>query len=385
MIIADLKTYCVSIPYKVPERWAYGLRKGSSPVIVEVITDTGLSGFGEIKAPLVSTTVEHMIQHYVGPIVIGENPFDIERIKRKVLSRGLMFIPNIACYLIAGIEIALWDIIGKKLMQPVYRLMGGGFRHEVPFMAYLFLDEPEIMAANALNYLKQGVTTVKLKVGIDSEEDVARVALIREKVGPKLEIVVDANQAWSPGTALRIIRRLEKYDLMYVEQPLRRDDFVGHANLRKRVNTPIGLNESVFITSDILRCIMCEAADLIVTDPIVPGGLSEAKKVCAIADAGGLPVVGHSAGELGIGLAAFLHLAASTANFIHSNDSYYDYLVDDIITKQFAITNGCIEVPDNPGLGIEIDRKKLENYSSGTFYSAYEDQVDISIPFPTRL
>jgi len=373
MKITNLRTIIVNIPLSKPIKWSFGIRKGTSTVIVFIETDEGITGIGETKAPYSSKVLQTAINE-MKPILINEDPFDIERIKKKLLATGLLWCPDYAVFVISGIEIALWDIIGKCLKKPIYELIGGKYREKVSFAAYIFIDEPKKVAEEALKYVEQGFSTIKLKVGINPEKDIEMVKEVRNVVGNDIKIRVDANQAWSPGTAIKVIKKMEKYDLEYVEQPVHKDDIDGMKRIRMSVSTPIAVNEGVYTIQDALNFIKKEAADIIVTDIHNPGGISECKKLCAIAEAADIPVVMHSGAELGIGLATMLHIIASTSNFIYANDTHYPLLSDDIIKEKFSFKKGSLELTTNPGLGVTIDEGKLELYTKGEIYSPFMDK-----------
>ncbi len=385
MQITGIETFIVSVPYKIPEKWGFGVREGSSPLILKVRTDEGIVGLGETQGPLDSRSIQAIIKNQLEDLAVGEDPFDIERIKRKFLGNGLAWFPEASGCLMAGIEMALWDIVGKKLERPVYQLLGGRVRKKIPFGAYMFLKKPKEMAKDAETYAKEGVKLLKLKVGIDPDDDIARVGAVRKAVGAKIEIVVDANQAWSPGTAVRMIDKLSKYDLLFVEQPVGISDLDGMNWVRRRVRVPIGINEGITNASSVMAAVRREAADIIVTDVTVTGGISECKKVCVVAEAAGLPVIGHSGGELGINLAAMLHVIAATPNFIYPNDTYLGNMSDDILTEPFLFDNGFIEVPHKPGLGVELDERKVAKYCTGRIFSAFSsDSSHEWFPMSTR-
>ncbi len=161
-------------------------------------------------------------------------------------------------------------------------------------IAYLFVSDPEQVAAEARHFVERGFRTIKLKIGVDERSDVPIVKAVREAVGPDIRIRADVNGAWTPGTAKRMISRLAPFDLEYVEQPLVHDDLLGHAQLRLWSPVPIALDESAYTTTDVLNIIRAEAADVILLDPHEAGGLWQARKAASICEAAGIPVTLHS-------------------------------------------------------------------------------------------
>lgn len=374
MKITGIETFMVSIPYKEPEEWSFGLRKGSSPLVIKIYTDEGIVGLGEAVAPFTSMSLEALIHNEIKPLLIGENPFDVERLMKKFAGNGLVWCPDLSVFVTSGVEIALWDIIGKAVGQPVYNLLGGCYRKKVKFGLYLFAGSPEKMAKDAACWVERGIDTIKFKVGIDPKLDIERLKAVREAVGPDVKLIVDPNQAWNPGTAINMINKMEKYDLFYVEQPVKKDDLEGMARIRKSVNVPIGANEAVFTIQDAMAVIRAGAADVIVTDIHLPGGLLECKKIAAVCEAADIPVMIHSGGELGIATAAVLQVVASTPNFVYANDTYYPQLSDDIIKPPFELVDGYMEVPDKPGLGVELDEEKVAKYKSDEYFHAFYNE-----------
>lgn len=373
MKITHIESFMVNVPYTKPEKWSWGIRLGSSPIIVKVHTDEGLVGLGEATSPFTTPVIQKILEEHIIPQLIGEDPTNIERLLAKIMATGLSWVLNGSTQAVAAVEMALWDLAGKAVGKPVHKLLGGLYRSKIPFGAYLFNGTPEQMATDASEFVKQGITTVKMKVGIDMMGDIERVRAVREAVGPNVQIIVDPNQSWTLGTAVRQIRKMAEFDLMFIEQPVKKDDLEGMRYVRHTAGVPIGANESVTTPSTALEVIRREAADLLVTDVEVAGGIWALKKIAHIAEAAGLPVIGHSGGELGIATAALLHVVASSPSFIYPNDTYYYYMADDIITEPFEMKNGVISVPNGPGLGIELDEEKVEKYGKGEFFSAFTD------------
>lgn len=383
MKITSIETFLVSIPFKEPLNWSFGRRPGTSPLLIRVETDAGITGWGEAIGPMSSEIIKFSIENEIRQLIYGEDPFDIERILKKCLASGFMWCPDLGVFITAGIEMALWDIMGKATGLPVCKLLGGMFRKEVEFAAYIFIDSPKKMAAKCKEFVTQGYRTMKLKIGLDPKQDVEIVKTVREAVGPDIEIRVDANQAWSPGTSIRMIQKLKPYDIQFVEQPVRRDDMMGMRRVRMAVDVPIAVNEGVYTPSDTISVIKQEAADVIVTDIHNPGGMLECKKVCSIAEAAGIPVVMHSGAELGVATAAMIHLIASTPNFIFANDTHYHHLTDDILVEPFEFKNGLVRVPEKPGLGVEIDETKLKQYSEARTFTPFMDKEEKPDWIPT--
>ena len=228
--------------------------------------------------------------------------------------------------------------------------------------------EPQEVADEGRRAAEAGFSTCYVKVGADNPQtDLDRVAALRDGAGPNMKIRVDANEAWSPGAAVQMIRKLERYDLELVEQPVSGRNLSEMAYVRSRVDTPLLANEASWTRHHQLEVIRHGAADVIEVDNQMDGGLANLRRSAGICETAGLPVIKHSLGELGVALAATTHALAATPNFRYANQAYGALLTDDIV-KGFGgpienYTNGCLKVPMGPGLGVELDRGKVEQYA----------------------
>jgi len=364
MKIIDVKAYPVSIPL-VPPVSPYGLSRtevtASSTLIVEVDTDESIVGWGETRILFSAKVDEFMIREYFKPILINKDPFNVEKLVKSFQYRGLHHRAN---SMIAGIEMALWDIMGKDVNKPLYKLLGGKLREKIPIAACMGIRRAKEAAETAAEYANQGFSTIKTKGGRSISDDVARVKAIRKAVGGDVEIRLDANQAYSPGSAMRLIKKVEKYDLQYFEQPCRWDSLEEMAKLRASTETPIALNESVTDARSMLNIVEAKAADFCLPDMPDAGGIIGVKKIAAVAEAAGIPLIMHCFFEKGIKTAASLHVVSSTPIFNLANDSTIYGHKDYILKEPFKVLDGCIEVPEGPGLGIEVDGEKLKKYST---------------------
>jgi glucarate dehydratase len=228
------------------------------------------------------------------------------------------------------------------------------------------------LAEQAKDAVAKGFRTIKLKLGIGQEDDIAIVAAVREAVGPRARIRGDANGAWTMATAKRQLRALERYDLEYIEQPLPLEDLAGAAELRRQISTPLALDESVFTLGDVANAICQRAADVLVLDPLKAGGLLPVRKAAAVAEAAGIPVTLHSGGEAGVGLAACLHLAATFPNLLFDVDCQYPNLSTDIIAEPFTFAP-YMAPPEGPGLGVELSRGMVHRLATDVISDPYLD------------
>jgi len=366
MKVIDIKAHLVTVPYIEPNALSVATVAKGSSIIVQVYTDEGIVGLGETRG---FTHTMATIESEIAPLVLNEDPFDLERILLKYLHGIGPLLSDMegACEAMGGVEMALWDIMGKKTGMPVYRLMGGRFREKIAISAFMNLKKFEEVIEDARIAARQGYRTIKIKVGRDIEEDIALMAKIREVVGPSVELRVDANGSWAPGTAVRQIRKMEPFDPQYIEQPVPRYDLEGLAYVRSRTRTPIAACEGALTLYRISDIVRMKAADIISTDPLRVGGMWMFKKACSIAEAVGIPLVTH-ASRLGISKAAWLHLCVSTPNILYANDILasngvgFRGSIDDLVDLKFEHINGYLNVPEGPGLGVELNEEALKKY-----------------------
>jgi muconate cycloisomerase len=349
-------------------------------VIAKVKTDEGIIGLGEAAATKEwggdhmkyfgesPQTIMHMVNDHLIPYIAGEDPFAIERI-HTLMDRCVKG----HSYAKATIDMALYDIMGKALGVPVYQLLGGCYRREVPLCHSIGIMPVEKAVAEAVDTIKDGIKIVKLKVGFDPKADVERVKAVRKAIGDEVKLTIDGNQGYpSPKVAIRGIKELEESDLLYAEQPV--EGLVAMAEVAAAVDTPIMADESAWTPQDVLQIFQMKAADLISIYVTKPGGLFRAKQVVAVAEAAGLGCNVNGSGEFGVGNAANIHLVASTKVVTHgvfpvttvkgkeqTRLASMHYL-DDIVKEPFKFKDGCLIVPDAPGLGVELDEEKVEKY-----------------------
>ncbi|MCC7354112.1 MAG: mandelate racemase/muconate lactonizing enzyme family protein [Anaerolineae bacterium] len=351
MKISQMRSTIVTVPFTRPEVWARGARPCVTNVIVELETDDGLVGLGECGVSA-SATVQSLSRY-----VIGADPFDLlERLKQRLRwSR----VPMAFC----AVEMAVLDLQGKALGLPLYRLLGGAVRRKVPFMYYLLRDKPEVMAREAAAAVKAGFSTIYIKVGIEIDEDIEVIQAVREAIGPRPKFRIDPNESWTVGTAVRLLRRLQDYDLELVEDPVSREDLAGWRRLRACTSVPIAAQENAHTLTDMFRVIKEDAADIILVDPFRNGGLSAMKHAAAMVEAAGLPVYVHSEAALGIATAALTHTLATIPNNLLANQTYYQFLGGDVVKERMdSFENGCLTPSERPGLGVTLDMERVSRF-----------------------
>ncbi len=381
MKIARIETIPIRLPLRRAHQWSSLTTPIGVYVIVKIMTDDGLVGLGE--APVLKDwggdhmkyygetpqTTAHVINDILAPSLIGQDPCAIGLLHH-VMDKAIKGYP----YAKAAIDMALYDIAGKALHAPVYQLLGGCYRRRITVAHSIGLMEIEKAVEEALQVKAEGIKTVKLKGGQEPKRDVELVKRVREALGPDIQITVDANQGYAtPKVAVQTIKAMEEYNILYMEQPVEGIDAM--ALVARSVDTPIMADESAWTPQDVLEIIGKKAADIISLYTTKPGGLFKAKKVAAVAEAGGLQCNVNGSVETGVGNAANLHLAASTAAASLAcvvpvstpmgkgkKGIAGIYYIDDIIAEPFEYADGELVVSTKPGLGVELDEEKVERY-----------------------
>jgi len=360
MKITSIDLTPVTIPFREAETWFWGQRRGISNVIVRLHTDNGLIGLGEaVGFPSAPVVLEALTG--ITPFLEGKDPHHVESITRLLYTRrGWHHYRHVGNGAIAGIEMALWDLIGKAAGQPVVNLLGGPLTETVPFYYHIPWKAADAMGQEAKRAVALGITTLYLKIGFGAEEDVAMVAAVREAGGKEVKVRVDANEAWTPAEAIHMIRKLEPFEIEFVEQPVSMYDMDALARVRAVSAVPIAANQTSWTEFNVLDIIRRQAADIILTDQHQVGGLLAFKKVCALCEYAQLPVLKHSFGDLGISTAAALHVLSSCPNTTSmASQTHLHFIEHDIVRPVHAFSHGTLSVPHAPGLGVELDLEQV--------------------------
>lgn len=341
-----------------------GSHTDSPFLLLKVHTDEGLTGVGEVSATPRwsgedSVTAHRVIHEYLAPALIGQNPLDIEAAVKR-MNRALAANP----FTKAGIEMALWDILGKSCGLPLYRLLGGAMREVVP-LKFSISGAPAEKAAQLASWAaERGFKTMKVKVAMPSG-DLERVAAVREAIGPHVRLGVDANGGWSVREAIQGLRNLEQYQILFAEQPVAPVDISWMADVRRQASMPVMADESVYSLQDAMALARASAADIF-SIYVGKSGLTAARKIAAVAEGSGLICTIGSNMELGVATAAMIHLAVSTpaidAETIPCDILSHLFYETNLLTEPLPVQGAEARAPQKPGLGVEFDEKSIEKY-----------------------
>jgi len=389
MKITKITAAGVNVPLVAPIRWSWGMRRESTRLILQVETDEGIAGIGETMGRVGPERIQYEAQK-----LIGEDIFDIERILA-ILRPVPYFFGYAGHGLIAGIEMACWDAVGKALKKPVWALMGGRFRKKIPISGYVFTrarnektgEGGETTPEQLLEFSRElvrrhGFRNLKLKVGASHPDvDIATIRMFREEFGPEMGLRIDPNGTWSPQTALRVYKRLEPCDLEYVEDPTW--GLEAMARLRRDIDIPFATNMCVVDFDQIPVAFRMNAIDVVLGDVHKWGGLLATRKLAAVCDTLMWGMCIHSGAELGISETAKLHMATCTPNLTFAIDTHYPHLADDILAGgKMQYDDGTMSAPDKPGLGVELDMDRFGRYAEAYRKNGLADgyEKDVSRP-----
>lgn len=367
MKIRGYRSTIVTMPYARRYKWRVADSGGITAILIELETDSGLVGLGESPCVFPPAEALKLIVDASMKSIVGEDPFDHERIYKKILgSQGLYYDRVLAGLALSGVDLALWDLMGKATGYPIYKLLGGAFHAAVPFVCIIPIDEPRVMAEDARKAVETGCRTLYFKY-CDSEDDlIGRLKAIRKAIGPRIKIRIDFNQALSPGFAIKFIKEeLEEFNLEAVEQPCGEEDYEGLRYVKQSLSVPVIADESSKTLQHALNVVRGQAADVVQIDHCTSDGIWGAKKISGMCEAAGLPIVFHSLGELGPNQMKTVQLAISTPNATMDHQTLYNYNADDVISGgMLKFNHWTMLPPEKPGLGVDLDREKVQQYAA---------------------
>ena len=375
----------VPIPKARQHRSDLGVADHFDATIVRVETECGLVGWGEAKASVGSmgnnAALTALVNRDLGPALIGEDPRDPHRLwelgynggrAHYALARGRGFPVldrrGIRISAIGAIDMACWDILGRSLDVPVWRLLGGRCRGSLPAYASGGWAPAESIGAQLEDYIARGgFRAVKMRVGAgdgDLATSVRRVRAARAHLGEDIDIMVDAHGTYSAKEALRFARQVEDCDLAWFEEPVNADDKAGMGAVRAATDIPLAAGESEFTRFDFRDLIEHRAVDYVQPDLAIAGGITEAMRIAALAESHGIGLAPHLWGGA-LNFAAGLQvMAASPAAVIAEYSLGANPLLHDLAEEEFAVIDGTIAIPDRPGLGVTVDEDFLAAHTA---------------------
>jgi L-Ala-D/L-Glu epimerase len=358
--ISQIDIFPVRVLLRKSFRNAHSVRSDQDSIILKVRTDEGLDGVGDVDPdpgysedsfPETLAAIRRLADH-----LIGLDPFNIVG----VLERMDQIVPS-HLDAKAAIEMALFDLKGKALGVPVHSLLGGMYREEIFLNGWIGMGSPDEAATEAQGWLDHGFRSAKIKVGSGIEQDRDRVKAVREAVGDRMALRVDANEAYTVDEAVRLAKSLSPFDLSLFEQPVPRRDLDGMAKIRKAIEIPLMADEAILGPETLVEVIRKEAADIVKVKVMKQGGIARTVQMIHTAEAAGIKcVIGHGFG-MAINTLSEIHVAASCKNIIQGCEFVGPLkMKQDVVKNPLDMETGKVRVPDRPGLGADLDDEKLK-------------------------
>ena len=362
MKIKTIKTTPLHCAFKQPYHWAQGVNYGAPVILIEIETDTGIVGIGEsVASPVIAPVLailQDAIPHFAGQSVYDGNRIIWDYYQFGFNSKGTGSAPRYFSQALAGIELALWDAIGKAAKLPLHKLLGGAVRDKIEYFGFVQGDTPAELAAHARDLAKAGFKVLYVKVGRSDELDVAIVSEVRKAVGGKVRLRLDANEAWDMLTARRMFEKLKPFDPEFIEQPIPgRTGSEGLSRLRAVTGIPIAADQTAYSADDIFELCRNRAADVIVLGLHETCGVVRFRKAAAVAEAAGVNICLHGVFETGITTCASNQVAATLGNMDDGNQIMWQLLAEDIVIRPSLVPkDGALPISGLPGLGFELNR-----------------------------
>lgn len=378
MKIVDVKTHVLSTPLEEPFSFSMGWVKKRGTMIVELVTDDGITGWGEslchgLQPPEIAETV---VQTALKPLLLGKDPFDVDVLWETMYNLTRPFGQKGAVLnAISAVDIAIWDCLGRALGKPVHKLLGGAYRTEVqPYATGFYRVEGKKYPADAIEeakrHMRNGFTAMKLKTGFGVEADIDYILGVREGIGRGPKLMIDANHAYNVGSARRILKAIEPADIHWFEEPISPEDIDGYRELKNLTNIYIAAGENEFSKIGFREWVSRRAVDILQPDLCSAGGFTECRKISALAQAWHTTLIPHVWAS-GIGLAASLQFIATVPPsplalnpiepMLEYDQSSHPFR-QDLIFGAITMQEGKVQIPTAPGIGVEVNRDVIERY-----------------------
>lgn len=378
MKITDVNTYILREELKDATAYGNGIIKERNSVVIRIDTDEGITGWGEsmCHGTQPPEPAKATIDHWLRQIVLGRNPLDVEVLWEEMYNRTLQVGQSgIAINAMSGIDIALWDIMGKALGQPVYQLLGGAYRKALKPYATGFYKTEGYTYQDAIDeakgYMESGFKAVKLAVGFGVEEDIDYIHAVRDGIGTDVVMMADANCAYNTATARRILLECRDAKLEFFEEPLPPDDIEGYQELKRLTGTYLACGENLFTKRNYRKWIAERAVDILQPEVASCGGITGLKHIAVMANAYDVRIIPHNWGS-GIAQAATMQFIANlpptplslvpTCEPMMEFDQSEHPFCGELIGGAIKMRDGLVPIPGGPGLGIEVDEAVIRRF-----------------------
>lgn len=351
--------------YIAKDAWTSIYSRSHETCLVRIETDCGLVGWGEAQAPVSGRAVKAIVEDLCLPILMESDPFDVGYLWYRLYSamRERGHITGFYVDALAGVDLALYDLMGKGVDKPIYKLLGGQFRPEVAVYAGIGGSDAERVAALAAEHVDLGYRALKLHLRRSNPEILQIVRAVRERVGEGIELMVDIHMARDVSGAISLGRELEELGVRWLESPTQPEDVHGQAEIARALDMQVATGEWLRTVYEWRQWIEHRSFDVAMPD-IARTGLSEGMRIAALCDARNLPIAPHVGGGGILSVAASIHYSAAIPNFQILEHSHRAHATKAQIASQYPEpVNGAFMLDDRPGLGVEIDEAMVEKYA----------------------
>lgn len=345
-----------------------------SAVLVEVVADDGTVGYGEAMSRRGPEMTKACVETLLAPILVGKPVEDIEARWRDGMDQLRRWGHNRGTVMeaVSGVDIALWDLLGRAQGKPVYKLLNGAGRRAIPcYASSVYIADEAVMVEEARAQAAKGFSQIKIKIGrsraqADIRRDLSAVHAIRDAVGPDIDLFVDANGAYDAGTAIRVARGLEEADVAWFEEPVPPDDREGYRRLRAMTTVPLATGETEFAVFGFRELVAGGLIDVLQPDAARSGGITGCRHAATLAYAWNKWFAPHTGFSGGISHIAGMHAAAGAIDLATFEFMFIDNPLKDIFKEGFPEPkNGVLQVPDGPGLGLNLDMDRIAEITVG--------------------
>ena len=335
-------------------------------LIVRITTDDGIVGIGESLVRTAPRATKYLVEEMLAPLIIGEDPIDTGALWWKMFSAMRMRGHTKGTFVeaISGIDVALWDIIGKSRNMPTYKALQGMGRKTIPaYASSIFIGDVKEMEAQARKYLDLGYDTMKVKLGMGPRKDSEAISVLRSMVGEEVTLMVDCNSIYDAGTAIELGRKLEQHDIYWMEEPVPPYDLEGYKLVRMGQPLRLASGEGEFTLLGFRDLLATNAISVVQPDLGRVGGFTEGMRISALICANNLQFTPHTGMCSGVNIVAAMHFGAAVQPFYMFEFMDLEHPLIEIFTSPIPRPeNGVITLPDTPGLGVELDMKKIQKW-----------------------
>lgn len=368
MKITAVETIELDAPLATPWKIATFTLSSLTACLVRIRTDEGVSGIGEAVARLGPGVTAAVVHEILAPVLLGKDPEDVEALweamARTMRPRGHS--RGFHLEAMAGVDIALWDLLGQAAGKPIWQLLAGHGRREIPvYASSVLLDTAAKMADEARQLVADGYRAIKIKVGESAKRDAQRIEAIREAVGSDIDLMLDCNSGFEPTDAIQFGRTAERLGIYWMEEPVNPDDLQGYRRIRSALkDLRIAAGEGEFTPGGFVPLLQEGLLDVVQPDIARCSGFTGSRRVAALANAFNVSVAPHTGASGPVCIAATMHLAAAVPNFLVFEDMYIRNPLHDILEQPLPGQKaGRITVPTGAGLGIALNEARLRQFS----------------------